>query len=608
MDKNSITGAILIVLIMLGGTYYFSTQNPDPKDTKAKQEVTSTSPNQISKTTLIDSVGNKVQKTADTLPAYWAPYGKGEEKFITLENEKIIVKVSTKGGRIAYTEIKGYKNTNGKPVVLTQPGSSNFDYHFLYGDAEISTGDLFFTPSETPAVVKGNNKASLSMTLSLPDGKSMVQTYTLKGNDYMVDYSLALNNMNDVLPRRINYIDLYWKANLLNHEKDLKITRSHATIHYKNQDETPDELSESKNDEEKFKTKTQWVSFKEQFFCQTLIAKGFFDKGELSTVETEDSSIVKTLSARLSLQYNHNPIEKYNMQFYFGPLHYKTLSSYNLDLERQIPLGWGFFLIQWVNRFVIINIFNFLSSFITNYGLIIFLMTVIIKLALMPLTYKSYLSTAKMRILKPELDEMKSKVGSDVAKQQQEQMKIYKKAGVSPFGGCLPLLLQFPFLVAMFRFFPSSIELRQQPFLWATDLSTYDSIYNFGFAVPWYGDHVSLFTLLMTISTIAYAYFNSSLTPQQSEFKWMSYLMPIMFLGLFNNYSAGLSLYYFLFNILTFAQQYIFKIMIDDKKLIAQIEEHKKKPTSGKKSKFSQRLEDMMKQQQQLQQQRGKKK
>ena len=313
----------------------------------------------------------------------------------------------------------------------------------------------------------------------------------------------------------------------------------------------------------------------------------------------------------MSLSYNHSKDQSYKMQFFYGPLSYTTLSGYDLQLERQIPLGWGFAPLAWINRFVIIPIFYFLSKFITNYGLIIFLLTIIIKLITLPFTYKSYLSSAKMKILKPELDELKKKYEGDMTKIQSEQMKMYKKAGVSPFGGCLPLLLQFPILIAMFRFFPSSIELRQQAFLWAKDLSTYDSIWDFG-NIPlihsFYGDHMSLFTLLMTASTLIYSYMNSSLNPQQNEFKWMTYIMPIFFLGLFNNYSAGLSLYYFLFNLLTIGQQYLFKGFINEKKLIAQIEENKKKPTSNKKSKFQQRLEDLAKQQQQIKAAKGKKK
>ena len=310
------------------------------------------------------------------------------------------------------------------------------------------------------------------------------------------------------------------------------------------------------------------------------------------------------MSAKLTVQFNHLDKERFNTQMYLGPLSYKGLSAYNLDLEKQIPLGWSFFLLAWINRFIIIPVFDFLSTFISNYGLIILILTIFIKLITLPFTYKSYLSTAKMRILKPELDEIKAKAGGDATKSQEETMKLYKKAGVSPFGGCIPMLLQFPILIAMFRFFPSSIELRQQGFLWAHDLSTYDSIYSLPFTIPAYGSHVSLFTILMTISTILYTRMNNSMTPQQAELKWMSYIMPIFFLGFFNNYAAGLSYYYFLSNVITFGQQYIFRKLIDEKKLIARIEENKKKTGNNvKKSKWQQRLEDIQKQQQLRQQQ-----
>ena len=298
------------------------------------------------------------------------------------------------------------------------------------------------------------------------------------------------------------------------------------------------------------------------------------------------------------------------MSMYFGPNHYKTLKQYDLALEKQIPLGWGIF--GWVNRFCVIPVFNFLSGFNLNYGIIILILTVLIKIVLLPLTYKAYLSTAKMKVLKPEVDEINLKFGTDdPMKKQQTVMALYRKAGVNPLGGCLPMLLQMPILIAMFRFFPSSIELRQQPFLWATDLSTYDSIYNFGFEIPFYGDHVSLFTLLMTVSTIIYTRMNNQLTgdnPQMAQMKWIMYLMPIVFLGVFNNYAAGLSYYYFLANMLTFGQQWLIKRFVDEDAIHRKIQENKKKPESAKKSSFQQKLETMAKQQQQRALQNGKKK
>jgi YidC/Oxa1 family membrane protein insertase len=281
------------------------------------------------------------------------------------------------------------------------------------------------------------------------------------------------------------------------------------------------------------------------------------------------------------------------MHFYFGPNHYQTLKAEGFNLEKQIPLGWGIF--GWVNRFVVIPIFNFLNSFDWNYGIIILILTIVIKLMLLPLTFKAYLSQAKMKVLKPEVDEIQAKHKEDPMKLQQEMMGLYRKAGVSPLGGCLPMLLQMPILIAMFRFFPQSIELRQESFLWAHDLSSYDSILDLPFNIPFYGDHVSLFTLLMTISTLLITKVNSSTQMTNPQMKWMMYLMPIIFLGVFNSYSAGLSYYYFLANTISIGQQYLFRSFVDEDEIHRKIQENKKRPAAATKSKFQQRLEKMAK-------------
>ena len=280
------------------------------------------------------------------------------------------------------------------------------------------------------------------------------------------------------------------------------------------------------------------------------------------------------------------------MSFYYGPNHYQTLNKYHIGMEKLVPLGWGIF--GWVNRFAVIPVFNFLNSFNINYGIIILLLTILIKVVLLPLTYKSYISTAKMKVLQPEMSELQAKFKADPMKLQQETMALYRKAGVSPLGGCLPMVLQMPILIAMFRFFPASIELRQEGFLWAKDLSTYDSILDLPFNIPFYGDHVSLFTILMTVSTLIYTRMNMQMTAATNpSMKYVMYLMPIMFLGIFNNYSSGLSYYYFLANMITFGQQYLFKSFVDEKAIHAKIQENKKKPV--KKSKFQERLEKMAK-------------
>ena len=598
MDRNTITGIILIGLILITSTFLL--RQPEKKAPPSPDAAATDTVAASQVAAAPDTTYKSPETAAVNVPEAWAAFAKGENKDITLENKDIRIRVSSKGGKITYAELKNYKSNSGKPLLMVVPEKASFGYQFSTGSDKINTEDLYFTPLEVSA--KG-----VTMSVSLPNGQSISQRYAIGDAGYQVSTSLGLKGFNQVIPRKVSYIDLFWEQDALQQERDSSIAAQNATIHFRKLDENPDYLSETSDDEEKFKDKTDWVSFKQQFFCHTLIAtKEPFINAELTTLSAREAGTVKHFKAALTLPFNHSVAEHtYDMQFFIGPLHYKTLRNVaedkSLQLERQIPLGWSFSMISWVNRFIIIPVFNVLSGFIGNYGIIILILAIFIKLIVLPLTYKTYLSTAKMRLLKPELDELKAKHGDDMARMQQEQMKLYRRAGVSPFGGCLPLLFQMPILIAMFRFFPSSIELRQESFLWAHDLSTYDSIWDFGY-VPIihdiYGDHVSLFTLLMTISTLIYTRLNNSLSPQQNEFKWLSYIMPIMFLGFFNKYAAGLSLYYLYFNVLTFGQQYLFKLFIDEQKLKTKIEENKKKPVT--KSKFQARLEDLAKKQQDM--------
>ena len=603
MDKNAIIGALLIALILIGGTYFFS-----PKEDEKAKNGQKTTEQVIDSTRAVAANHPPVEDALDARPMVSLPglfkslATKVNGTSIVLENDVLKLTIQPKGAKITSVILKKYKTFKGAPVDLINEKSNIYSYKFTYEGEEIRTDALNFT-------LQNNSTKGLDCIADLGNGSKIVIHYDLKDGSYMVQNNLVLYGMDKIINRRFNYIDLEWKTNILRHERDFKIARDNSSIYFRPDGDKPEYLTETKTDEKDFKTKTQWVSFKEQFFVQTLIAKKTnFIRGILKSERPEesDSSKIKTLEAHLTLPFNNTRFQSYEMQMYYGPSKYKTLSSYDLNLERQIPLGWGFFLISWINRFIVIPVFNLLSSFISNYGIIILILTLFIKLLTLPFTYKSYLSTAKMKILKPELDALKLKNGNDAAKMQADQMALYRQAGVSPLGGCLPLLLQLPILLAMFRFFPSSIELRQQSFLWAKDLSTYDSIWDFGpvpdFVNSIYGDHVSLFTLLMTISTILQAHFNAqNMSGDQAQFKWMGYVMPIFFLGLFNKYAAGLSLYYLLFNIVTFAQQFIFKKLVNEDKLRAIIEQNRKKPKANKKSKWQQKLEDIQNQQKALQ-------
>jgi YidC/Oxa1 family membrane protein insertase len=374
-----------------------------------------------------------------------------------------------------------------------------------------------------------------------------------------------------------------------------------STIYFKYLEDNVDKISESDEEKKSLDPNVKWIGFKQQFFTSVIIADSTFKKADIETATMHGSKkYVKNYSAAIIIPYHHHNNESIGMRLYFGPNHFKTLKQYDIELEKQINLGWKIF--GWLNRLLTIPIFNFLNGFNLNFGIIILILTVILKLLLLPIAYKTVLSSAKMRVLKPEIDELNEKhKNDDPMKKQQATMALYKQAGVNPMAGCIPVLLQMPILIALFSFFPASIELRQQGFLWANDLSTYDSVYNFGFSVPWYGDHVSLFALLMTASTLLYTWSNSQLmgtSNQMPGMQWMMYLMPILFLGFLNNYSAGLSWYYFLANMITFGQTWLMqKFAIDSAALHATIQENKKKPV--KTSKFQQRLEQMTKERQQ---------
>ena len=439
-------------------------------------------------------------------------------------------------------------------------------------------------------------------------------TYTVTKDEYMVDFDVKTVNMKNVIASNTNFVTLDWYVDLMKQEKAVDRYNG-SNVYYKFVNDDVESISGNrggeKDGEKDLRANLKWLSFKQRFFSYSIIAKESFSSaviGMKTDLRQQNPRYLKTMYATVDVPFDaFQETNDMPMQYYFGPNSLKIMDKYDLDLDKQIPLGGK--LVGWINRYIVVNVFNWLGSYGWNYGIVILVLTIIIKLALMPFAYKSYQSTAKMRVLKPEIDEISAKFPDekDNMKKQQAVMDLYRKAGASPTSGCLPMLLQLPILWAIFRFFPSSIELRQQPFLWADDLSTYDSILDLGFNIPFYGDHVSLFTLLMTVTTILYTYINNkqmAATNQQGMkgMKVMMYIMPIMFLGLFNSYSSGLSYYYMLVNIITFLQMYLFRVFTNEEKLRKKIEMAKQKPV--KKSGFQKRMEELQKQQQQMQRRR----
>ena len=592
-DKNSLIGFVLMAIILIVfNTFFFPEIIVEDENTKQTTETIiqpETESSEFTSATVPIINDSLVNEELKLTYGVFANTAIGEEQFEVIENDKLKITVSNKGGRITSVVLKEYQTYDSLPLDLYDADSSRFNLQFTTGH-NINTSDLYF--------ISDNSGSSLSMKLMADENHYVEYLYTLK-DDYLVDFDINMVGMESLIPSGVNYMNLEWEMSTPQTEKSKDNQDMYTGIYYQvDADKEVDYLSHTSSDEEEINARLSWVAFKQQFFSAIFIAKDGFEKPtNLVSEKKETSKFIKDLSAKFELPYDHKRDEQLNYQFFFGPNHFKTLQTYNSGFEELIPLGWGIF--GWVNQYIIINIFDYLNRFFSSYGLIIFLLTIIIKLGLSPFTYKAFLSQAKMKVLKPEIDKITEKnKGKDQMKTQQETMSLYRQAGVNPMGGCLPMLFQFPILIAMFRFFPASIELRQESFLWADDLSSYDSIYNLGFEIPFYGDHISLFTLLMTVSTLLYTRMNSSMaTGQMAQMKWMMYLMPIMFLGFFNNYAAGLSYYYFLANMFTFTQQYFMKRMINEDAILAQLQENKKKPK--KKSKFQKKLEDMQRKQEQ---------
>lgn len=604
MDRNTFTGLLIIAVILIGFSFYLQPSDQElkqyQKDTDslnaAKSGVVTQNTVPNADTTLKDSNATVVTQTIDTAGLF-GMHKNGNEEFTIIENEKIKATISNKGARVYSVELKEYKTWDQKPLILFDGSQNEFNVRF-YAKGELSnTSQYYFQTIGKSFQVLASDSNEVRFRLNADVGKHLDFVYKLKGDSYMLDFNIESSNMENVIASNNAYFDLNWNISALQNEKDMKAERTNTTVYYRFTNEDYDYLSPTSDENEKLSNGIKWVSFKQHFFSSALISKSKFENGEIETTTDLNGTDVKKMKMALTIPYTHKAEESYAMQFYFGPNHFTTLESYNLGLEKLINLGWG--PLKYINRYAVIPVFNSLQSLNWNFGVIILILTLLLKIVLSPLTYRSYLSTAKMRILKPEMDEIKAKVGEDdQTKLQQEYMKLYKKAGVNPLGGCVPLLLQMPILFAFFFFFPSSIELRQQSFLWVSDLSTYDSIWTFG-EVPFisyiYGDHVSLMCLLMTISTLIYTRLNNQISGATGQMKWMGYLMPIIFMGVLNNVASGLNYYYFLANMMTFGQQYAIRLFVDDAKLHKQIQDNKKKPDSQKKSKFQQKLEEMQK-------------
>ena len=604
MDKNTYTGLFLIIAIIAASFYFLKPSAEQIKKEQLRQDFIKRAaalikPAGAANTVKFDSTKKTAVLDSAVLKTPFGAATIGSEKLVTLQNKDVRIKLSTQGGRVYSVELKNFKTFDKKPLVMFDGDKNHFGFPLNIPGRNLNTNDLYFTPSGGDATVADKDSASVTMRLSYSPTQYIDYIYSLKGTGYKVGLVIKPVGLDNII--NSNAINLNWAASV--HKLEMSITqeRRYSSVYYYNTDGDNNDVGDTKDDTKNFPASTtQWVSFKQHFFSSVLISTKGFTKANLSaSVDTSNHNDIKQMSASLVL--NRSTDGTFPMLFYFGPNEYKLLKDQGFDLQKQIGMGWG--PLRYINQVAVLPVFNFLKQFGWNFGIIILALTVILKLVLSPLTYKSYLSMAKMRVLKPEMDEIKAKVGEDnPTLLQQEYLKLYKKAGVNPLGGCLPLLIQMPIVLAFFRFFPNLFDLRGQSFLWMHDLSTYDTLITFPH-LPFIGDHISLMCLLMTVSTLIYTYFNNQISGVSGQMKYLGYITPIIFLGALNDYPAGLNYYYFLANMLTFLQQYLIRFMVDDKKIHAQIQENKKKPedTKKKKSGFAAKMEEMARQQQQLQ-------
>ncbi len=648
MDKKSIIGIAVVAVLFLGFAYFNSQQQKEYLEQKAAYEayVDSVAAAARAAAPVADSLtsGNGVQaevaaaeaaaavreRQVETLGESLTAAREAEAEEFIVENDVMAVLFSTRGGQIKGVTLKDYtqygpRGKRDRKIEMMDPATARFGLSFYLKNGlknvPVNTLDYVFTAQ--PVVGEADGAKSVVMRLPVAEGAYLEYRYLIYDTeaperDYLVDFDVRLVNMAPEMANQTQ-IQIDWANTTFQNEKGFQNENMYTTLSYRFPDETSiEELGMSEGAKSKnISTQVNWVAFKQQFFSSVFIAPDNVSYANLAfDTAAPESSLLKTFTAQMGVPYTPQT-EGYDFAFYFGPNKYSILKKIgepggaDIYLERLVPLGWGIF--GWVNRWCVIPVFDFLRNYIPSFGIVIFILVLLVKLVISPLTYKSYVSMAKMRLVKPQIDELAKKYPKpeDAMKKQQATMELYKKAGINPMGGCIPMLIQMPILIAMFRFFPASIELREQPFLWADDLSSYDSIVNLPFSIPFYGDHVSLFALLMAVSLFGYSWFNyqqtASSQPQMAGMKFMMvYMMPIMMLFWFNSYSSGLCYYYLLSNIFTIGQTLVIRRMVDDNKIHAIMQANAAKKSKGKKSKFQQRYEELMRQQEA--QQRAKRK
>ena len=611
MDKNTIIGLVLIGVLLVGFSilsrpsqeqleaqqhYYDSIAQVQQREAelKAKQEA---------------ALENERMARRDS-SALFRQALHGTDQEVTIENNVASLTLHTKGGVLYQSVLKEYKEQDKQtPLTLVRGGDAEMNFLFYNRDEIIETKDYYFTPVQ-------QTDSSVTMRLQADSASYIDFCYTMHPDNYLVDFTIRATGMEGKLASTNRHVDIEWSERARQIEKGYTYENRLAELTYKRDGEGSDYLNANQDDQEDIAETLNWVAFKNQFFSAVMLSEAGFQKASLaSKLEPKGSGYIKDYSASMNTAFDPTGAEPTRLYLYLGPNHYKTLTALDKgrdkdwELNRLVYLGWPLF--RWINKWIIINLFDWLQGWGLSMGVVLLFLTIIVKAAVFPATWKTYLSSAKMRVLKPKIDEINKKYPKqeDAMKKQQEIMGVYSQYGVSPMGGCLPMLIQFPIFIALFMFIPSAIELRQQSFLWADDLSTYDAIITFPFHIPFMGSHLSLFCLLMTVTNILNAKFmmqqqDTGANPQMAAMKWMQYLMPVMFLFILNDYPSGLNYYYFISTLISVVTTIILRKTTNEEKLLAQLEANKKDPRQMKKTGFAARLEAMQKQAEEMQRQR----
>ena len=610
MDKNTITGLVLIGILLV---VFSILSRPSQEQLEAQQHYYDSIAQEQRQAELEAkaqaALANERISRADSTALFYQALN-GKDSIITIQNNVAALSINTKGGRISSVVLKEYMEQDKKtPLTLFRDEDVSMNFLFYNQRETIQTQDYYFTPVNV-------TDSTVTMRLAADSASYIDFEYAMHPDNYLVDFDIHATGMDGKLASTNKTVDIEWAQKARQIEKGYVYENRLAELTYKVAGEGSDYLSANGDDEEQVPGRVDWIAFKNQFFSAVMLSEEGFEKTHLtSKMEAQGSGYIKDSAAEMNTAFDPTGQQSTRLFLYLGPNHYKTLTALDKErdekweLNRLVYLGWP--IIRWVNKWIIINIFDWLQGWGLSMGVVLLLLTVIVKIVIFPTTWKTYMSSAKMRVLKPKIDEINRKYPKqeDAMKKQQEIMGLYSQYGVSPMGGCLPMLLQFPIIIALFMFIPSAIELRQQSFLWADDLSTYDAIITFPFNIPFMGNHLSLFCLLMTVTNILNAKFmmqqqDTGANPQMAMMKWMQYLMPIMFLFILNSYPSGLNYYYFLSTLISVVTTIILRRTTDEAKLLAQLEANKKDPKKMKKSGFAARLEAMQKQAEEAQRQR----